>query len=264
MKKIRIAVITGPGVPAAGIKQAVGEQAGDHAVFRARNPFEAEYFCRLLSPRLILLHWESLMDQGPAFVEHLLKTCSGCRIIVLAADRRQATEALNAQASGYVLLSSGWRDSSIEKVIRSNDFNLWKTPARTNRRKAPKGFQSPSSDFPRPSPFEDASGISKRPAVIYRGLKVDFQSRTVEKDDQPISLTYLEFRLLEYMMERPETVVTYEELLRNVWRYKEPAGAADVVKACIYRLRRKIGVDTTGRHYISNIRKVGYIFGGGQ
>lgn len=262
MKKVHIVVITSPGIQLTGIKQVVGEKAGNHAVFQTNRPSEAEYFCRLLDPKVIMLHWESLMSRARDFVRHLRRTCPGCRIVALARDRREAAEAMKARACGYVLQSAGSEPSSVVKAFNADDFSLWKSPCDPKKPDATRSVDGSSRKSSKSAlPTNIPSQATAPTMAAYCGLRLDFEMRTVKKNDKPISLTYLEFRLLAYMMVRQGRIITYEELLQNVWGYKEPAGAADVVKACIYRLRRKVGMDTEGQHYISNIRKVGYMFG---
>jgi two-component system response regulator VicR len=58
----------------------------------------------------------------------------------------------------------------------------------------------------------------------------------------PLELTRTEFRLLHVLMENTDKVVPHCVLLKQVWGYDDPA-ATDVVRAALYRLRRKL-VDT--------------------
>jgi DNA-binding response OmpR family regulator len=40
------------------------------------------------------------------------------------------------------------------------------------------------------------------------------------RDGQPISLTGKEFKILKFMMQNPERLISREELLRDVWGYQ--------------------------------------------
>jgi hypothetical protein len=53
-------------------------------------------------------------------------------------------------------------------------------------------------------------------------------------------LTKLEFELMAYLSKRPGSVVTRDELLREVW--KQPFGGSNVVDVVVRGLRRKLGV----------------------
>lgn len=56
----------------------------------------------------------------------------------------------------------------------------------------------------------------------------------------PIELTDLERRVLTYLAERPDALVTYDELLREVWGYAARVRSRAVAKL-LYRLRVKLG-----------------------
>jgi DNA-binding response OmpR family regulator len=70
-------------------------------------------------------------------------------------------------------------------------------------------------------------------------LRLDAASHKATKDGQPLDLTITEFRLLEYLMVNAGTLVPTRTILKQVWGY-EDAGATDVVRVTVYRLRRKI------------------------
>jgi len=53
------------------------------------------------------------------------------------------------------------------------------------------------------------------------------------------NLTKLEFELMSYLSQRPGSVVTRDELLREVW--KQPFGGSNVVDVVVRGLRRKLG-----------------------
>jgi DNA-binding response OmpR family regulator len=61
-------------------------------------------------------------------------------------------------------------------------------------------------------------------------------------DGLPVELTRIEFKLLHMLMENVNKVVPYCVLLKQVWDYDDST-ATDVVRAALYRLRRKL-VDT--------------------
>ena len=70
-------------------------------------------------------------------------------------------------------------------------------------------------------------------------LKLDMVSHKATKEGRPLDLTITEFRLLEYLMINAGTLVPTRAILKQVWGY-EDAGATDVVRVTVYRLRRKI------------------------
>ena len=87
-------------------------------------------------------------------------------------------------------------------------------------------------------------------------LRIDSDSHEVFVNDEEISLTALEFRLLKQLVDRRGRVQTRDQLLSDVWGY-----SADIttrtVDTHIKRLREKLG--PIGK-YVQTIRGVGYKF----
>jgi hypothetical protein len=59
------------------------------------------------------------------------------------------------------------------------------------------------------------------------------------RDGGRFNLTKLEFELMSYLSQRPGSVVTRDELLREVW--KQAFGGSNVVDVVVRGLRRKLG-----------------------
>jgi DNA-binding response OmpR family regulator len=88
-------------------------------------------------------------------------------------------------------------------------------------------------------------------------LALDVDAHTVTNAGQPVALTPLEFRLLEYLLRHPGTVVTFATLLRQVWGYDDPA-VTDVVRSTVYRLRRKLADDPAEPHVLQSVPGIGF------
>ncbi|RDV40007.1 DNA-binding response regulator [Bradymonadaceae bacterium TMQ3] len=100
---------------------------------------------------------------------------------------------------------------------------------------------------------DDAPALDQ---VSFGRLRVDFPAVRVWIDDEPISLTALEFRLLETLFTRRGRAQSREVLLSDVWDIQ-----ADVmtrtVDTHIKRLREKLGPCGP---YIETLRGIGYRF----
>ena len=68
---------------------------------------------------------------------------------------------------------------------------------------------------------------------------IDLVRREVRRDEEVYRLTSTEHRLITYLVSRPDTLVTTEELLVEVWGYKASCRTRAVSHA-ILRLRRKL------------------------
>jgi DNA-binding response OmpR family regulator len=74
-----------------------------------------------------------------------------------------------------------------------------------------------------------------------------------------ILLTRSEFRILHLLMTHADLTLTYQDMIRILWRYDDDVGMRDLIKVYIFRLRRKIEPNTLPRHIIT-VRGQGYSF----
>ncbi|WP_428374509.1 response regulator transcription factor [Lichenicoccus sp.] len=100
--------------------------------------------------------------------------------------------------------------------------------------------------------------IETRESVLHVGpLVMDLIERTVLRDGRPVELLPREFRLLEYLLRRPDRVLTRDMLLEDVWRYRF-IPQTNLVDVHIGKLRRK--VDAPGETpLIHSIRGAGFM-----
>jgi DNA-binding winged helix-turn-helix (wHTH) protein len=88
-------------------------------------------------------------------------------------------------------------------------------------------------------------------------LELDLLDRTAKRDDRQIDLRPREFRLLKYMMEQSDKLLTRATLLKEVWHYKF-VPETNLVDVHMGRLRRKVdGSNETPM--IRNVRGVGFV-----
>ena len=87
-------------------------------------------------------------------------------------------------------------------------------------------------------------------------LALDVAEHKATKDGRPLDLTITEFRLLEYLMINVGTLVPTRTVLREVWGYHD-AGATDVVRVTVYRLRRKIEDQPNSPRLLHTVAGVG-------
>jgi two-component system OmpR family response regulator len=96
--------------------------------------------------------------------------------------------------------------------------------------------------------------LAGQPTTMRLGdLEMDLIKRRVRRNGQQIDLQPREFSLLEYLIRRPDQVVTRTMLLEGVWAYHfDPK--TNIVETHISRLRSKIGNDL-----IQTVRGSGYM-----
>ena len=95
-------------------------------------------------------------------------------------------------------------------------------------------------------------------AIIYiRDLMIDREKHAVKISDRDISLTPLEFGILELLASHPGQVFSSEKIYERVWN--EPFGFSDnTVMVHIRNLREKIEASPRSPSYIKTVWGVGY------
>ena len=132
------------------------------------------------------------------------------------------------------------------------------------------GFELGADDYVT-KPFSVRELILRVKAVLKRGerksdnmevqrqfgeLKIDVDSHEVFVNDEQVSLTALEFKLLRQLVDRRGRVQSRDQLLSDVWGYSSNV-TTRTVDTHIKRLREKLG--GMGK-YVQTIRGVGYKF----
>ncbi len=109
------------------------------------------------------------------------------------------------------------------------------------------------------------SGKSAERHLRLREIDLDLQRHTATVRGRLLDLTLTEFRMLVYLMERPDQVISPHELVGAVQGYKaDEHEARAIVRVHIRRLRQKIEPDPDQPEYVLNVRGVGYVFALGR
>jgi two-component system response regulator MprA len=91
----------------------------------------------------------------------------------------------------------------------------------------------------------------------YKSLTLDRRQWTAERDNEPLSLTATEFRLLDLFMRFPEQVLTRGDILAAVWGQEWVEMESNVVDVHVANLRAKLESKGSPR-IIQTIRGAGY------
>ena len=86
----------------------------------------------------------------------------------------------------------------------------------------------------------------------FANLQLDPQAKTLKQEGQPINLTAKEFQILHKLMQKPDHVVTREQLEESLYAWGDEI-ESNAIEVFIYQLRKKIGSP-----YIKTIRGLGY------
>ena len=96
-------------------------------------------------------------------------------------------------------------------------------------------------------------------AAAVNGVRLDVSSRRAWRGDQELTLTSKEFDLLRVLIREAGSVVTRDQLMREVWDVNW-WGSTKTLDMHISWLRRKLGDDASSPHFISTVRGVGFRF----
>ena len=97
--------------------------------------------------------------------------------------------------------------------------------------------------------------------IISGPFTLDYQSRTVQKNGEPIELTQVEYHIMEYLLKNRGTALDRKTILHHIWG-EAYYGDDKVVDVNIRRLRMKIEDDPSDPQYIQTIWGFGYKWNG--
>ena len=100
-----------------------------------------------------------------------------------------------------------------------------------------------------------------RDLLGYADLTLDLTSHTAIRGGAPLTLTKIEFALLELLVRNAEQVLSYDVITDRVWGYGE-APASNALQVFVALLRRKLEADGLPR-LVHNVRGVGYVLRAG-
>jgi len=121
-------------------------------------------------------------------------------------------------------------------------------------------------------PFDLGELLARTKALIRRGkgqpspvlnigdLQLNTVDRTVQRAGRPITLTAMEYRVLEYLAHRPRAVVSKTELLEHLYDYNWEK-FSNVIEVYISGLRRKLDAGSQ-QPLIRTLRGQGYVLQG--
>lgn len=130
------------------------------------------------------------------------------------------------------------------------------------------GLEAGCDDYlPKPFAFEEllarVRALQRRasavrvPNLVYKDLLLDPVTRVATRGACRIELTNKEYALLEYLLRRPEQVLTRAELLEHVWGYDFET-PSNVLEVYMNFLRKKVD-SKFSRKLLHTVRGVGYV-----
>lgn len=140
------------------------------------------------------------------------------------------------------------------------------------------GFSCGGDDY-LPKPFSYAELLSRVKALlrrytVYKGkevsltdtilesydLKLDTENQQVYLGEDLISLTDLEYHILELLMKNPKKTFSNQDLYENVWKEPYLYTANNTIMVHIRNLRKKLNINPQNPLYIKTVWGKGYRF----
>ena len=90
-------------------------------------------------------------------------------------------------------------------------------------------------------------------------VTIDFKRAEVLRDDEPIDLSAMEFKLLQHLIENRGVVHSRDQLLDAVWGY-DAMPSTRTVDVHIAWLRQKLETNPKHPHFIQTVHGMGYKF----
>lgn len=203
-------------------------QSNEYKVLQATTAKEGELLAAMHQPDLILLDLGLPDDDG----QNLLKILRGWfqKPIIILSARHSETEIIKALDSGANdYLVKPFRTGELMARIRSA-FRLTQTP-------------------------------NIEPILNIKNLTIDFTTRTVKKNNEPVKLTTTEYALLMLLVKNEGKVLTHAFILREIWGpgYIEHS---EYPRVFVGQLRKKIEENPNHPTMILTESGVGYRFVG--
>ena len=182
---------------------------------------------RLRAPTAVILHLQDPRSSGYDLCRRISQLIPGLPVLILSArsDVAEKVFLLEQGADDYVTIPF----SPMELVAR----------LRALIRRASRG--------------------NGENVYVLEDVTVDFSKAEISRGGEKIALTTKEFETLKFLAQNSRRVISRDELLREVWGYRNGASTR-TVDTHILRLRRKLERDPSHPTHLLTVHRVGYKF----
>ncbi len=198
--------------------------------------------------------------------------------VISTAEGNKGLTLAETESPDIIILDLGLPDSDGFEVLKSirsfSNVPIIIVTVRGDEIDRVRGLEMGADDYIT-KPFSHLELLARMKAVLRRTSKpelqahkghfhsprltIDFATRTVTVNDQPVRLTPTEYNLLHYLVLNEGTVLTHWALLEKVWG-EEYTDSPEYLKVYIQRLRNKLEEDPTNPQLLISERGVGYKF----
>ena len=190
-----------------------------------------------------------------------------------AQDGRLALRVFHENPTDIVVLDLSMPEldgfETLERLRDLSDVPVILLTARSGEIDKVRGFRAGADDYV-VKPFGRQELLARIEALLRRtpepthlehyddgAISIDYGRRLVICRGLPVSLTPLEFRLLDAFTRHPGQVLSAEQLIEHCWGH-EAGVSRDQVKLYVSYLRKKLGQAAEGFEPIETVRGFGY------
>ena len=109
------------------------------------------------------------------------------------------------------------------------------------------------------SAMRRSSRMPSGDVAAFGDVRVDFLKMELTRNGRVVQLTAQEFKILKFMLQNPERVISREELLNTVWGYQNYPSTRTVDNH-ILKLRQKLEKDPSNPVHFRTVHSSGYKF----
>ena len=106
--------------------------------------------------------------------------------------------------------------------------------------------------------YGELSEVSQGEKINFGAIELDLEQLRVLREGEQVYLTPTEFRLLRYLVSRPNRPTSRDAILEAIWGYSGDIGSERTVDVYIRHLREKLEEDPANPRWIVTVRGMGY------
>ena len=101
---------------------------------------------------------------------------------------------------------------------------------------------------------------SRFQCLVFDNFEVDLRARELRKNGRKVRIQSLPFQLLRFLLERPNEVVTREEVSRRLWSEETFVDFDHSMGTAVNKLREALGDSAQKPRYVETLPRLGYRF----
>jgi two-component system KDP operon response regulator KdpE len=221
-----------------------------------------------------------VVDDDPVIIELLVSALTETGVeVVTAAGGSAALQQFYAQRPDLVILDvmmpdpDGWETCRIIRQL--SDVPIIMLTINADDQEIIRGLDSGADDYIT-KPFNAHVVLARVRAALRRTnpaapaphksvtysdnyLTIDLEKNLVTVRGEPVKLTNLEYRMLAYLLQNPNHLLTTQQILENVWGW-EYQDEASHVRIYMWHLRQKLEENPREPKYLLTEYGLGYRF----